>query len=604
MSGIMGYIGNSEASNKILEGLQVIENIDHNNVGMALMSNELHLVQNKESITQLEKENFPGKIGIGYTGKTLSENTNFDSKLSQSGSIVIGYQGNIENSVKIEATLQENGYNTENSSDALLINQYIALTQIRYSLPISETVQKVLSDVKGQYAVYVIDTLDPTRVVLAKKGVSVILGFKDQEIYFSNLEEPISKVTKEILHLNDNDVALLNIDGTFQLYNSSDSSSTSEISDLNSYLESDYELDGFESFMLKEIFEQPVSLRACSRNRLNGSVLELPEVDDYKRIFKMAKRVVIVGTGTSYHAGLAGKEIMEKIAKLPTHVEYSSEFRSNDPLINENDLVIIISRTGEKKETIEALKKANEKGAFTYSIVNNPTSTITYYSDIVSSLNIGSEESVGSTKSFTGTISLLAMIALRIADINETISKEDYLNKLNELALIPEKIGRVLQQNSKIKEISTVFTKLDCALFLGKGVNFPVAREAAYKLNKISLLDTNSYPTEEIKKGSFAHIPQDFPVFIFSNSDRELEMINSTIEAINDDKLSVILIADESQSINSDLYHHVFKLPKTHSEFKPLISSIFIQLLAYYTAKLRDDVIDTPRWYEEGFDKI
>lgn len=605
----MGYLGSDKASRIVLNGLKKLQDKDCNTSGIAVIENELNFYSENNSVEVLEKgvlkDNAPGHIAIGHAcSKDKKDDNHKCAQTSQSGSIVLVNGGYIKNKKKLEAILLENGYNLENETDAKILNHYISLTQIKYSLTIEETVKRVVSEIDGQYTFFVVDTLDPSKVIVSKNEAPLVIGLKDNSFFIATNEKAVLEYTNELIPLEDKECAVLKLDGTYTIQSPKGKSSHNELDFYGTEMIEDYNLDGYESHMLKEIFEQPVSLRACSRNRLNGSILELDAVDDYKRVFKMAQRIIIVGSASSYNCALIGKYIFEKIAKIPTHVEYSSEFRAGDPLVNENDLVLFISRSGETIETLEAIKKANEKGAFTYSIVNNPTSTITYYSDIVSSLNIGLEEGIVSTKSFTATVSLLTMIALKTARIRDVIDQKRYEKKLVNLALMPDKVSKILDLNSDIKELTSLFKENNNVLFLGQGINIPLALEAAYKLNKVSYLNSTAHPTEEIKKGAFKQIVDVLPIFIFCNNEKELERIYSTIDGIDLEKGKVVLILNGKVDVDESKFTSVLSLPKADKLNSPLTSSVFIQLLSYHIAKQRNNLIDSPKWYEDTFNEL
>lgn len=603
MCGIMGYIGQNDGYPVVIDGLKKLEYRGYDSAGVAIMNGSLSLykkqgkVKQLEAFTQGKKTN--GNIALGHTrwathGEPSDDNAH--PHTSQTGRLVMVHNGIIENYDSLKSFLHTVGYSFQSETDSEVLVQYIEWYQQTYSLVLAEAVRRALGDVEGSYAIMVLDTYRPDRVIIAKQDNPLVFGQANGAFYIASDASPISTYTQEVIYLNDGEMAELTDTGDFQIYDMHNNTLEPEVTVVAS-ADNNYDLDGFDSYMLKEIFEQPNSVRACIGDRLDLDATEItiPEIDEHKRIFTKANRIIILGCGTSWHAGLIGEYLIEAIAHTNVEVEYASEFRYKTPIINENDVVIAISQSGETADTLAALKLANEKGAFTYSLVNTPGSTIARTSDIVSYLNVGVEIGVASTKAFTAQVTLLMMIALKIGRLKGTIEVDKYKALVPQIAELPALITETLRSNEAMHQVALSHFDKDHALFLGRGVNFPVALEGALKLKEISYIHAEGYPAAEMKHGPIALIDEHMPVFVVATNSSAMQKTISNVQEIKSRKGQIIVIKEEGQTLPEGLADFAIDIPQTDEILSPILASIPLQLFSYHAAKMRGCNIDQPR---------
>ena len=603
MCGIMGYIGRKDGYPIVIDGLKKLEYRGYDSAGVAIMNGTLSLYKKQGKVNQLEQyvhtQKTNGNIALGHTRWAthgIPNDANAHPHRSQSGRIVMVHNGIIENYAALKSFLTTKGYSFQSDTDSEVLVQYIEWYQSTYQLKIGEAVRRALGDIEGSYAIVVLDSMNPESVIVAKQDNPLVLGLNEDEIYIASDANPISTYTQEVIFLQDGECAELFDDGTYHIYDLENENVTPEITTVKC-CDENYSLEEYDSYMLKEIFQQPQSVEACISPRIDvlQNEILIPEIDNHKRIFSQAGKIIIVGCGTSWHAGLIGEYLIESLADISVEVEYASEFRYRSPIIRENDIVIAISQSGETADTLAALKLANEKGAFTYALVNTEGSTIARHSDVVSYLNVGVEIGVASTKAFTAQVSLLTMIALKIARIKGTIKYNEYKSIVPQLSDLPGLIAQTLKSNDLMLEVAMSHFEKDHALFLGRGPNFPVALEGALKLKEISYIHAEGYPAAEMKHGPIALIDENMPVFVIATNSSALSKMISNVQEIKSRKGQVIVFKEEGQEFPEEITDHMVSIPKTHELLSPILASIPLQLFAYHAAKLRGCNVDQPR---------
>ena len=603
MCGIMGYIGKENGYPVVIDGLKKLEYRGYDSAGVAIMNGTLSLYKKQGKVNQLEAfvsdQKKDGNIALGHTRwATHGEpsDNNAHPHTSESGRLVMVHNGIIENYDHLKSLLTKEGYSFKSDTDSEVLVQYIEWYQSRYRLTLLEAVRRSLGDVEGSFAIMILDSAYPDSVVIAKQDNPLVFGVFEEAFYIASDAGPISKYTQDVVYLKDGELAELKTNGQFLIIDLDSNLVAPEYTTIKE-AEENYNLDGFDSYMLKEICNQPTSIAACINGRINSETQEImiPEIDDHKRIFTSANRIIIVGCGTSWHAGLIGEYLIESLANINVEVEYASEFRYRDPIINENDVVIAISQSGETADTLAALKIANEKGAFTYSLVNTHGSTIARHSDIVSYLNVGIEIGVASTKAFTGQVSLLMMVALKIARLKGTIKYKEYKALIPQIMELPALVQETLSTNGAMEEVALNHFEKDHALFLGRGINFPVALEGALKLKEISYIHAEGYPAAEMKHGPIALIDEQMPVFVIATNKCAIQKMISNVQEIKSRKGQVIFIKEMGQDIPDGLADFTINIPTAHDIISPILASIPLQLFSYHAAKMRGCNIDQPR---------
>ena len=605
MCGIVGYIGKREAYPIIIKGLQRLEYRGYDSAGVALLNSkrDLNVYKRKGKVSDLldfvKDKDKSGDIGIGHTRwATHGEPNDVNSHphYSQTKNLVIIHNGIIENYASIKEGLKKRGHTFLSQTDTEVLAHLIEDVMVHEKCKLSAAVLAALKQVIGAYAIVVMDKNDPDILVAAKKGSPMVIGVGPDDFFIASDASPIVEYTKNVVYLDDEQVASMRRGEELKIRNLKDKEITPYVQKLTIELES-IEKGGYDHFMLKEIYEQPRSVLDSMRGRLNASKAEikLGGVEDHLKKFEKAKRIIFVACGTSWHAGLVGEYLFEELARIPVEVEYASEFRYRNPIIYPDDIVIAISQSGETADTLAAIEMAKSKGATVLGICNVVGSSIARATHGGSYTHAGPEIGVASTKAFTAQVTVLTLMALEMAKVRGTMPESRFKSFLYEMEGVPSKIQEVLQMNDKIKEIA--FTYKDCnnALYLGRGVSFPVALEGALKLKEISYIHAEGYPAAEMKHGPIALVDKNLPVVFIATKDSYHEKIVSNIQEIKARKGKVIAIVTEGDEIIPDMADDVFFVPAADEIIAPMLSTIPLQLLSYYVGIAKGVDVDKPR---------
>ncbi|MBO4740033.1 MAG: glutamine--fructose-6-phosphate transaminase (isomerizing) [Bacteroidales bacterium] len=607
MCGIVGYLGSREAYPILIKGLHRLEYRGYDSAGIALINKslELSVYKTKGKVEDLENyvsgKDVGGTIGIAHTrwathGEPNSQNAH--PHYSQSGRLALIHNGIIENYKVIKEELISKGYTFSSDTDTEVLIQLIEYMQISHNTNLFDAVQLALKNVIGAYAIAIIDKSNPNQLIAARKGSPLIIGVGDKETEFliGSDATPIVEYTNKVIYLEEEEIAIMHRDGSITVKNLSNVEQTPIIKTLEMNL-SQLEKANFPHFMLKEIFEQPEALRTSMLGRLNmeSKTVRLSGIIDHRDKFLKANRIIICACGTSWHAGLIGKYIIEELTRIPVEVEYSSEFRYRNPVIKSNDIVIAISQSGETADTLAAIKLAKENGAFIYGICNVVGSSIARAADTGSYLHVGPEIGVASTKAFTAQVTTLTLIALNIAEEKKTLSKERTAELVEELQRIPEKINETLQMNTRIKLYSQIFTYAKNFIYLGRGYNYPVALEGALKLKEISYIHAEGYPAAEMKHGPIALIDEEMPVVVIAPKRGMYEKVLSNIQEVKARKGKIISIVTKGDTTVKELSDFCLEIPDTEECFVPILSVVPLQLLSYHIAIAKGRNVDQPR---------
>lgn len=605
MCGIVGYIGDKEAFPILIKGLRRLEYRGYDSAGVALINDngELNVCKTKGKVDDLvnycSDKNVSGTVGIAHTrwathGEPSAMNAH--PHYSQSKNLAIIHNGIIENYAALKEKLTAKGVQFRSDTDTEVLVQLIEYIQERKNFDLLTAVQFALHEVIGAYAIALIDRRDPNQIIAARKQSPLVVGIGDNEFFLGSDASPIVEYTDQVVYLEDGNIAVIRRGEKLKVVNILNRRLNPDIQTVDINL-GQLDKGGYPHFMLKEIFEQPDCLTNCMRGRVNVDTdnVVLSAVIDYKKQLLEARRFIIVACGTSWHAGLIGKQMIESFCRIPVEVEYASEFRYRNPVIMKGDVVIAISQSGETADTLAALKLAKENGAFVYGICNAIGSSIARATDTGSYIHVGPEIGVASTKAFTGQVTVLTMLALALAKEKGTISSDDYMNIVQELHEIPEKMKRVLKQNNRMADLSRMFTYARNFLYLGRGYSYPVALEGALKLKEISYIHAEGYPAAEMKHGPIALIDSDMPVVVIAPHNAMYEKVLSNIQEVKARKGKVIALVTEGDDTISRIADEVIELPKTLECLEPLLATIPLQLLAYHIAVCKGKNVDQPR---------
>ncbi len=608
MCGIVAYVGHRQAAPLVLNGLKRLEYRGYDSAGIALMNGDdpaepvLNVYKKKGKVVALEQE-LVGKalnatIGMGHTrwathGEPNDQNAHPHYSFHRRLAIV--HNGIIENYAAIKQALLKKGHVFQSQTDTEVLIQFIESIQDETDTSLEEAVRLALQEVVGAYAIVVMSHDDPTLLVAARKGSPLVIGVGDDEFFFASDATPIIEYTKDVVYLDDYEIAVVR-GGNLRILTLENGEKTPYIETIELELEA-IEKGGFDHFMRKEIFEQPRSIADSMRGRVlaESGLVQLGGLRDYLDTIARSERIVIIGCGTSWHAGLVAEYIFEELARIPVEVEYASEFRYRNPIINEGDVVIAISQSGETADTLAAIELAKSKGALIFGVCNVVGSSIARATHAGAYTHAGPEIGVASTKAFTAQVTVLTLIALATAQRKGTISDSLFRLLLAELESIPAKVERVLQAADKIKEIARLFTYARNFIYLGRGMNFPVALEGALKLKEISYIHAEGYPAAEMKHGPIALIDEDMPVVVIATKESSYEKVVSNIQEVKARKGRVIAIVTEGDTNLPGIVDFVIEIPKVHDVLVPLISVIPLQLLAYDIAVMRGRNVDQPR---------
>jgi len=606
MCGIVGYIGHREAYPVILKGLQRLEYRGYDSAGIALYDgSEIKLSKTKGKVADLEhkfsKQTTPlGNLGIGHTRWAthgVPNDVNSHPHFSNSGDLVIIHNGIIENYAALKEELIKRGYTFSSDTDTEVLVNLIEDIQKNSNLKLGKAVQVALNQVVGAYAIAVFDIKKPNEIVVARLGSPLAIGVGEDEFFIASDASPFIEYTNNAVYLEDEEMAVIRLHKPIKIRTIKDDKLISPyIQELKINLEQ-IEKGGYDHFMLKEIFEQPNAIKDTYRGRLliDEGIIKMAGIEDHMGKFLNANRIIIIACGTSWHAGLVAEYIIEDLVRIPVEVEYASEFRYRNPVINEKDVVIAISQSGETADTLAAIKLAKEKGAFVFGVCNVVGSSISRETHAGAYTHAGPEIGVASTKAFTTQITVLTLIALRLAKAKGTMSSTDYRRHLVELETIPEKVEATLKSDAVAKEIAAIYKDAKNFLYLGRGFNFPVALEGALKLKEISYIHAEGYPAAEMKHGPIALIDENMPIAVIATKYGHYEKVVSNIQEIKSRKGKIIAVVTKGDTQVRDLADHVIEVPETLESLSPLLTTIPLQLLSYHIAVMLDRNVDQPR---------
>lgn len=605
MCGIVGYMGGRDAYPILIKGLKRLEYRGYDSAGVALINDngDLAVCKTKGKVSTLEDycsdKDVSGSVGIAHTrwathGEPSSLNAH--PHYSSSKNLAIIHNGIIENYASLKNNLIDKGVTFRSDTDTEVLVQLVEYVQEKKNVDLLTAVQLSLHMVIGAYAIAILDRRHPDTIIAARKQSPLVVGVGDNEYFIGSDASPIIEYTDRVVYLDDGNIAVLKRGEDLKIYNMNNREISPEIKTVDLNL-GQIEKGGYPHFMLKEIFEQPECITNCMRGRINVEAdnVTLSAVIDHKKRLMEAKRIVIVACGTSWHAGLIGKQIIENLCRIPVEVEYASEFRYRHPVVSADDVVIAISQSGETADTLAAVELAKNAGAFIYGICNAIGSSIPRATDTGSYIHVGPEIGVASTKAFTGQITVLTMLALALAREKESVPMADYHAIVRELSRIPEKMEEVLKLNERIADMSKMFTYARNFLYLGRGYSYPVALEGALKLKEISYIHAEGYPAAEMKHGPIALIDSDMPVVVIATHNAMYEKVLSNIQEIKARKGKVIALVSKGDETISRIADEVIELPDTLECLEPLIATIPLQLLAYHVAVCKGKNVDQPR---------
>lgn len=605
MCGIVGYIGNKDAFPILIKGLRRLEYRGYDSAGVALINanGDLNVYKTKGKVDNLveycQDKDISGTVGIAHTrwathGEPSSRNAH--PHYSQSENLAIIHNGIIENYSELKSRLVAKGMDFRSDTDTEVLVQLVEYIQKQKGLDLLTAVQLALHEVIGAYAFAILDKRHPDQIIAARNQSPLVVGIGKDEFFIGSDASPMVEYTDQMVYLEDGNIAMLCRGEELKVVNIHNRKLNPEIQTVELNL-GQIEKGGYPHFMLKEIFEQPDCLVNCMRGRVNVDTdnVVLSAVIDYKKQLINAKRFIIVACGTSWHAGLIGKQVIESLCRIPVEVEYASEFRYRNPVITKEDVVIAISQSGETADTLAAVKLAKKNGAFIYGICNAIGSSIARATDTGSYIHVGPEIGVASTKAFTGQVTVLSMLALALAKAKGTISDDEYVLIVKEMHEIPEKMREVLKLNNRIADLSRTFTYAHNFLYLGRGYSYPVALEGALKLKEISYIHAEGYPAAEMKHGPIALIDSDMPVVVIAPHNAMYEKVVSNIQEVKARKGKVIAVVSKGDDTISRMADEVLEVPRTIECLEPLISTIPLQLLAYHVAVCKGKNVDQPR---------
>ncbi|MDR2980182.1 MAG: glutamine--fructose-6-phosphate transaminase (isomerizing) [Bacteroidales bacterium] len=604
MCGIVGYTGSREAYPILIDGVKRLEYRGYDSAGVALLQDDnISLYKCRGKVSELERfcldKNIKAHTGIAHTrwathGEPNDQNAH--PHLSEDGKIALIHNGIIENYLILKRELQRRGYQFKSETDTEILVHLIRDISKNENISMAEAVRQALNEVVGTYALAIINTEQPEEIIVAKKGSPLLIGMGENEYFIASDGAPIVKYTNKVIYLEDGDVAVINTNKKIEIRNINNEKKRPYTQKLEITLDQ-LEKGDFPHYMLKEIFEQPRAIQDSMRGRINveKDVVSLGGIIDYEAKLMNAKRFIIAACGTSWHAGLVAEYLFETLVRLPVEVEYASEFRYRNPILNEDDVVIVISQSGETADTLAALEIAKERGATVIGVCNVVGSTLARNTHAGSYTHAGPEIGVASTKAFTTQVTVLTLMALSLARKKGSISLSYYHRLINDLESIPQKIDIIFQQNDYIKQIASFFTNKRNAIYLGRGVNYPVALEGALKLKEISYIHAEGYPAAEMKHGPIALIDEEMPVVVIATMQGTYEKIGSNIQEVIARKGKIISIVTEGDTQVKEMSDFCIEIPATEELLMPLVSSIPLQLLAYHVAVSLGCDVDKPR---------
>ncbi|MNK05438.1 Glutamine--fructose-6-phosphate aminotransferase [isomerizing] [compost metagenome] len=605
MCGIVAYIGKKEAYPILIKGLKRLEYRGYDSAGIALLdSGKVNLYKRQGKVSNLEEfaagKNIAGHAGIGHTRWATHgapNDVNAHPHFSSDEKIALIHNGIIENYNSLKEELIVRGYHFKSQTDTEVLVHLIDDIQKKEKVDLAEAVRLALLNVIGAYAIVVISSDNPNQLIAARKSSPLVVGIgKENDFYLASDATPIIEYTNQVVYLEDEEIAVVDLTSGLNITNLRNQVKTPYVQELEMQLEA-LEKGGYEHFMLKEIHEQPRSIKDCFRGRLNAAEgwVSLGGIKDYEQKMINAKRIVMVACGTSWHACQVGEYLIEDLARINVEVEYASEFRYRNPIIGENDIVIAVSQSGETADTLAALELAKSKGATILGICNVVGSSISRITHAGSYTHAGPEIGVASTKAFTAQVTVLTLMALSLAHKKGTLSESKFRTMLSELEIIPEKVKRILERNAEIEQIAKIYKDANNALYLGRGSSFPVALEGALKLKEISYIHAEGYPAAEMKHGPIALIDEEMPVFVIATKGTSYEKVVSNIQEVKARKGKIIAIVTEGDTDVKAMADHVIEIPETDEHLVPILATIPLQLLSYHIAVMRDCNVDQPR---------
>jgi len=602
MCGIIGYIGDKNVFPILINGLKRLEYRGYDSAGISLLGNDIKVYKKQGKVSDLENfvadKDIAGNIGIGHTRwATHGEpsDTNAHPHSSMNGHFVIIHNGIIENYSVLKSRLEDRGYTFDSDTDTEVLANLIEFIYLKGKVSAEIAVRLALTKVVGAYGILILCRDEKDKIIAARKGSPLVIGIGTNEYFLASDATPIVEYTKSVIYLNNDDIAILKKDELI-LKTIDNVTLAPKVQQLDLDI-GEIEKNGFDHFMLKEIFEQPRSIQDTFRGRINAELTDLRLGGLYNVLPKLieAKRIIIIGCGTSWHAGLVGEYLLEDLARIPVEVEYASEFRYRNPLIDKNDVIIAISQSGETADTLAAIQLAKEAGALVLGICNVVGSSIPRETDAGVYTHAGPEIGVASTKAFTAQVTVLAMMAILLGRKKGHLSDEDFHSLINELNLIPGKIERILGYSEEFKQIANLYKDANNFLYLGRGYFFPVALEGALKLKEISYIHAEGYPAAEMKHGPIALIDENMPVVVIGVKDKSYEKIVSNIQEVKARNGTVIAIISEGDTVIKKMADHVLEIPLSNQALASLLAVIPLQLLSYYIAVMRGCNVDQPR---------
>ena len=606
MCGIVGYVGEKQAYHIIIKGLKRLEYRGYDSSGIALSNDnhELNFYKREGKVSSLEEfigdRSKAGTIGIGHTRWAThgpANDVNAHPHASGDGNLVLIHNGIIENYAVLKKELQSRGHEFKSQTDTEVLVHLIEEVKKTEKVDLFEAVRLSLAQVVGAYAIVVMDKNNADELVLAKKSSPLVIGIgEENDFYVGSDATPIIEYTKNVVYLDDEEIALISKTKGLTIKKLNNQDISPAIQELQMQLDV-LEKDGYPHFMLKEIFEQPKTIKDCMRGRINAQkgFVSLGGIAEYENKILNAKRIIIIACGTSWHAGLVGEYLIEDLARIPVEVEYASEFRYRNPIINEDDIVLAISQSGETADTLAAIKLAKSKGATILGICNVVGSTISRETHAGSYTHAGPEIGVASTKAFTAQVTVLSLLALQLAEKKGTIDRSKFNRLLFELEAIPDKVAEVLKSDDVCKKISAIYKDRENALYLGRGYSFPVALEGALKLKEISYIHAEGYPAAEMKHGPIALIDKEMPVFVVATKGPSYEKVVSNIQEVKARKGQIIAIVTKGDTMVKEIADYVIEIPHAEEQFVPILATIPFQLLSYHMAVMRECNVDQPR---------
>ncbi len=605
MCGIVGYIGSGNVYEILIKGLHRLEYRGYDSAGIALVSpsGKLNVFKAKGKVENLESfcadKNLEASVGIAHTRwATHGEpsDVNAHPHFSEDGNLALVHNGTIENYKVLKDALMEHGCTFHSETDTEVLVQLIEFIKLKNDCELVDAVMEALKQVVGAYAIAVIEKNNPDTIIAARQSSPLVIGIGEDETFLASDATPFVEYTKDAVYLKDGEIAVIKRGEPLKLFNLDNSESKIDVKTLEMSI-SQLEKGGYPHFMLKEIFEQPSTLRDCIRGRVveGGRKINITGVNDNKERFLNAKRIVIVACGTSWHAGLIGKYLIQSMCRIPVEVEYASEFRYSDPVLDKDDIVIAISQSGETADTLAAVKIARSMGAFVFGISNAVGSSIPRETDSGCYIHVGPEIGVASTKAFTGQVMVLTLLSLAVAQLKGTLEHEKIAEIGKHILKIPTLVERVLKLNNRIERLSLIYTYAHNFLYLGRGYSYPVALEGALKLKEISYIHAEGYPAAEMKHGPIALIDAEMPSVIIAPRDHLYEKIVSNVQQVKARGGSIIAIVTEGDSVIRNIADHVLDIPEMPECLTPIISTIPLQLLSYYIAINKGKNVDMPR---------